>query len=213
MMRTLHLTALAALLSLAVCTHTAHAEQAVTEEAMQDPIATWLGSYEGDLQAYNPGRGPAVFPMRLDILEDTSEEAVEGTRIWRITYGVGERADVRDYRIVTRDQENGLYAIDERNSIVIPAYLTGDALSSNFRLDTTVIVLSYTRMDEDTIRFDLTSWDSDDLETSGGEGAIPEIVSPRMTGYQTCVLTRVQKDETDEADQDAPADEEAPADG
>ena len=156
---------------------------AETEDAA---VADFLGRWSGTLQVYNPGRGPAEFPMALEI-EPT---AAPGTHVWRIIYGEGDRMDVRDYRLVTRDAEAGLYAIDEQNSIIIPSYFAGDAFHSSFALDTTTITLSYTRVGDDAIRFLLTSWDTAAPETSGGEGPVPTITSVRMTASQNAMLTR-----------------------
>lgn len=180
--------------------HHGHADDHDHPAHPDDPIDTWLGSYAGNLNIYNPGKGPVTFPMKLDILELPEEEVSDDpeaptAHVWRITYGEGARADIRNYRIVTRDVDEGRYEIDERNSILIPTYLTGNAFNSSFRLDTTVITLAYTLVDNDTIRFNLTSWDSGSLETSGGNGNVPEVISPRMTAYQSAFLLRTEPEE------------------
>jgi hypothetical protein len=156
------------------------------------PVAPFLGRWSGTLNINAPGGNSAKFPMALEIEATTDPD----THVWRIIYGDDPRQDIRDYRLITRDAEAGEYAIDEQNSIVIATYLAGDAFHASFAMDSSVITLSYTLIEDDTIRFDLTSWDTAAPESTGGQDNIPEVRAPKLTASQTALLTReVAQDE------------------
>lgn len=88
----------------------------------------WVGIWQGDLHIHNQQPVPMVIPMELHILPlDTS-----GHFSWTIIYGEDREAGLRNYVLKTVDATRGHYVIDERNSIVLEAFLLNETLYSRF---------------------------------------------------------------------------------
>lgn len=126
------------------------------------PPTAWLGTWRGGLTAPTTAGARELTTMELRI------EPIAGSadRRWCLTYGSGERADVRDYRLQTVDAATGDYAIDEQNGIVLPLLQRGEALVSVFAVQGSTLVVRYVWRG-DAIDFELESFAERDAQATG----------------------------------------------
>ena len=122
-----------ALSSLAACAAAPSAPPAAAAEdpaaaAVPAPFRPFLGRHRGTMRMQG-AQGEQRVPMGLDVVPMAGEPLM---LTWVLRYGEGERAQVRDYRLLVDDAATGRCRIDERNGIVLPARLFGDELVSIF---------------------------------------------------------------------------------
>src|SRR5690606_13464381 len=85
---------------------------------------SWVGVWKGALNIYSQKGLQQTIPMQLHVLpSDTT-----GQYSWTIIYGPDLEAGRRSYVLKTVDATQGLYQIDERNSIVMEAYFFDNKL-------------------------------------------------------------------------------------
>jgi hypothetical protein len=97
---------------------------------------------------------------------------------WTIIYDGSAGRQVRPYELVTVDAQAGLYQIDERNGIVLPARLVDGTLFSEFEVQGQRIAVRYERgMAADgapVMRVEMcTTAEARAVRTGGG--AVPEV--------------------------------------
>lgn len=119
------------------------------------------GRFAGLLQMY--GERPRQVRMGLDVLPSADAAAW----VWRLRYGDGDTADVRDYRLLVDDAEHGRYRIDEQNGIVLHACAVDGELVSVFTVNGQTLCVRY-RAVPDGIEFGLESFDVSRGEATGG---------------------------------------------
>lgn len=143
------------------------------------------------------------FVMELHVGPELPREAdaegqAPGPRRWKwtIIYDGPQGRQERAYELVERDAAKGLYAIDEKNSIVLPASLIGGALVSAFEVGGTMLVSS-DRFDaagpgpeDDSIVVEIVSFPAGKAESTGQQGDVPEVKGYTPISIQRAVLTR-----------------------
>jgi len=95
-----------------------------------------------------------------------------------------------------KDAAKGLYAIDEKNGIVIDAAFLDGALRSHFVVSgnrISVVERLDTSGAEPTIRFECTTVADEDLRGSGDEGGMPAVQSAAPRTVQSAVMKRVKE--------------------
>ena len=90
------------------------------------------------------------------------------------------------------DETSGHWRIDEKNSILIDAFLVEDALYSRFEVLGSAIDVCYALRDG-AIDVRLTTYAKAPLTTSGGEDRIPAVSAFELRAVQTARLTRVKE--------------------
>ncbi len=90
----------------------------------------WLGFWEGDLHIYDEMGLQQSLPMALD----NSITGVKGQFTWAIIYGTDSIAGRRDYLLKEVDKNKGHYMVDEKNGILLDAYLIDNELVSVFEV-------------------------------------------------------------------------------
>lgn len=86
--------------------------------------AGWEGLWAGTLEFDGAS---ALEPIRFELF--VGSPLPDGSRPWELRYG---DTPAREYRLVPVDVDEGRWAIDERNGIVLPACRLGDTLVSAF---------------------------------------------------------------------------------
>jgi hypothetical protein len=122
--------------------------------------ADWHGRWTGTLKITPVDGKEQETPMELTIerLKDSKNLR------WRIIYGEGKTAPVRDYEFQPQEKANH-FVIDEKNGVLIDAWITGDVLHSQFEVADSLIAVRYERAG-DVLRFSLTvSTTKDSRET------------------------------------------------
>jgi hypothetical protein len=158
-----------ALSSLAACAASPSAPPAAAAEdpavaAVPAPFRPFLGRHRGTMRMKG-AQGEQRVPMGLDVQPVPGEPLM---LTWVLRYGEGERAQVRDYRLLVDDAATGRCRIDERNGIVLPARLFGDELVSIFVVPGQTLVVRY-RAVPGGVDFVLEAFDPDKATATGAD--------------------------------------------
>ncbi len=99
--------------------------------AQKDSLAfpqNWEGKWQGELEIYNVKGIAQKIPMELHILPiDTSDNYT-----WHIIYGEDKVAGLRPYELQIVNADIGHYVVDEKNGILLDAFLLGGKLFERF---------------------------------------------------------------------------------
>lgn len=156
--------------------------------AIGDPLHPWLGTWSGTATNHRPDGSSFDFPMTLTIAP------INGTPdryTWTVTYGDGERQQVRAYELVVIDAASGRYAIDEKNSIVLDTVLLDGALYSQFEVEgVRLTTINRLGPDPDEMTCEILTTPAEPTTITGNTGTVPPVglFSPRS--LQRAVLTR-----------------------
>jgi len=150
--------------------------------------AEWLGNWRGTLEIHKSQGAGSQYPMQLKISQLDSIKYR-----FALIYGQGDKIDERPYELLVIDAAKGHYRVDEKNSILIDAYLFGSRLITWFSVGPNVLTVSYEKIGE-TIVFEVTSSGDKANLVSGGQRHqaqdIPTVNSFLVNGFQRAVLRR-----------------------
>ncbi len=144
---------------------------------------SWRGQYKGKLEIYTATGLQQSVDMKLEIapLMDLDRW------IWAITYGPDSVAGRRSYELVTVDSAMGHYQIDEKNSIVLDAFLRGNIFTSRFSVMGSLLDCTYEKSGDEII-FTIIVGKETTVETGGGVIAGDTI--PIVQAYPVGVMQR-----------------------
>lgn len=149
--------------------------------------ASWAGEWSGELRIWD-GPGEPVLSTGMALAVSPPEEP-GGPWGWTLQY---EGQPPREYHLVEEDAARGLWRIDERNSIVLPAKFSGGVLASRFQVMGSDLAVLYRMRDDGRLAFELLSTDSEGVGTGGADGAPPVLAHP-VRGWQQAVLGRSER--------------------
>lgn len=162
--------------------------------------AAWQGVWKGDaeVRGADASRPPMKFKMELHVgaLQAGLDADPKPRRPWTIVYEGDQGRQERKYHLVVRDADKGVYEIDERNSIVLPATLVGDSLVCPFEVGGVLLVSTYRfeaageGPDDDRIVFEIISVGIRAHDVSGGKDGVPEVKGFPVSSVQRSVLRR-----------------------
>lgn len=165
--------------------HPVNAQNTTTsgEERTSFP-ASWQGKWSGNLEIYSPKGLAQTVPMELHILP------IENTKnyTWTIIYGEDKVAGKRPYELQPIDPENGVYLIDEKNSIKIEAYYLSGKLYSRFEVMGSLL-LTAVEKDGDHLIFEIISGKLEPVSVTGDETVEGEEI-PAVKAYPVGVRQR-----------------------
>ena len=149
---------------------------------------SWIGHYKGQLNIYPDNKNVSSFEMALRI----GAADLSGHYPWTLIYN---NEDVRAYGLIELDKEQGLYKIDEYNSIRLEAYYKGDHFISKFNVMGSDLLVDYEKIGEDIrIRFYISSDKS--VSQSGGEvfatDTVPTVKAFPILVFQEALLKKVK---------------------
>jgi len=152
----------------------------------------WLGNYKGDLSIYGVDSVRMKLKMNLDIVKTSNESIYD----WTMTYDFNGKKDKRAYSLVVINKQKGRYQIDEKNSIVIDAYLHNDKIfTSFFRVMDSYVIATYTKEKNDIV-FEIISGKSEPISITGntkqGKEDIPEVAAYLVNGRQKAILKKIE---------------------
>jgi hypothetical protein len=98
------------------------------------------GCFRGALRIVDRAGAERTVAMGLDVLPVAD---APGEFTWRLRYGDGAAAQVRDYRLQVVDAATGRYAVDERNGIVLSIRRIDDELVSLFAAGDQLLAVRY----------------------------------------------------------------------
>lgn len=152
---------------------------------------SWEGIWAGELSIYDKTGVKQTIPMELHIQPiDTSDNHT----FW-IIYGEDKDAGKRAYELVTIDADNGLYAIDEQNSIQMEAYLLDNQLIQRFEVMGNMLITINEKVDENTITWTIISGSTTPVSSTGKEEIegeeIPEVKTYPLKIVQKAILKKI----------------------
>ncbi len=193
-MRSIHL--LAACLAVLVLSNTLRADEPrppstndEAEKAPKEPSpalpAGWHGVWKGACTVAGPQRARLEFPMELHVAPIKGRTAWT----WQIIYGAGAKRQVRPYELLPVAGSEGHFRVDERNGIIIDAWLHGGTLYSRFEVGTVSIDARYTlrgkRLDVSLVTTQVAP-----SATTGGKDGVPPVKAFPFVALQSGTLTK-----------------------
>jgi len=164
----------------------------ITTISAQDTFPeSWLGNYKGDLLIYSVDSVKMNVKMELKIAKTEKDSIFD----WTIIYNIKGKKDIRAYRLVVVDREKGWYQIDERNTIIIDAYLYNNSVfTSFFKVGKSYIVASYTKK-KDHLVFEIIAGKTEPVSITGKtkfkEEDIPQVDAYPVSGRQKAILFKI----------------------
>ena len=149
--------------------------------------ASWVGTWSGRCDLVRGGKTVSDFAMELHVAPTK-----DGAYTWTIIYGEGEKRQVRPYELMPAEGRADHWRIDEKNGIVLDAFLENDRLRNRFGVMGNLIEATYAR-DGDALTVTLTTFGMKPMATTGGEGRIPAVTSYPLKAVQRGVLRRKTK--------------------
>ena len=148
---------------------------------------SWFGTWRGRCANVAPGnRTGRPFPMELQVGPTGSPNRYR----WTIVYGAGKERQVRAYELIAVDRKKGAWRIDEKNSIVLDAFLVGPTLFQAFTVQKTLLQVRFTRAG-DALDVEMASYDLEKDRTTGGRDCkAPPVTVHILKAVQQGRLTR-----------------------
>lgn len=145
-----------------------------------------LGTWKGILHLVPSG---GQIPMSLQL-----GPAVSGDSVFEyvLTYHGPKGDDVRAYQLLVTDKSQGLFSVDEKNSILLNERLIGNKLISVFTVGGSSLLITLELHPEEIV-FEVISWPTDNPQVSGGQQDSPMVYAFVANAYQRAVLKRSEK--------------------
>ncbi len=170
------------------------ADTPVTEPTRSDIEGfpqSWKGTYTGTLNIFQPGSLTPSQSVPMDLYIDQID--VDSTKFeWNITYGEDKVKGLRQYQLITKDRDKGIFAIDERNSIVLDAHFIHGKLFSRFSVMGNLISATYEKQG-DIIIFEIHSGKEKVSGYTGGQEDTPNVGLYPSAVYQKARLSKVER--------------------
>jgi hypothetical protein len=132
----------------------------------------WHGTWKGTLTITNQTDKQSEVPLVFNI------EPIKGTHDvrWAMTYGEGDKAVVKDYKLVPVPEQPGRFRIDEGNAVALNARLVNGVIFSQFDVGGYLLTARYELRGE-TLRFEVSSSKPAAKKTGGNfQGYVVEVV-------------------------------------
>jgi len=147
----------------------------------------WTGLWKGDLKIYSGLGLQDQLKMELIIEPIVNSENFTFT----IVYDTGLDLTKRNYELIVVDKDQGLFLVDEKNTIMIESYFMGGKWFQRFEVAGNMLICTI-EMQNKNLVWEITSGKSEKISTSGDEnieGILPVNTYP-FGVYQRAVLTK-----------------------
>ena len=142
-----------------------------------------LGIYKGDLTITN-AKGTQKIPMEFHFKKTDS--------IHKFDYVLVYNKSPRNYTLVVKDLEKGIFEVDENNGIVLPTKFANNTLFSFFEVQGNLLS-SRIEFINDTLVFEiLFTAVKNKVKTGGLSKEIPEVFGYPISVVQKAVLKKVK---------------------
>jgi len=163
-----------------------------SESIRTDFPNTWTGIYQGTLDIHTEKGLQQSVAMELEIAPKNDSDRW----IWAITYGPDSIAGRRSYELISVEPEKGHYQIDEKNSIILDAFLRSNIFVSRFSVMGNLLDCTYEKLGDEIIFTIVMGKEAGLIDTGGGVimgDTIPS-VQPYLVGVvQRGKLKRISK--------------------
>ncbi len=153
---------------------------------------SWSGTWIGTLEIWKGSTIVQSIPMETIIAPTAAADEYK----WVTTYDQGDPKEEnveKPYVLKIVDQEKGLYIIDEKNSILIEAYLFDNKLVSWYTVGKSFIQATYEKRGSEIV-FEIFAGGREPVSVTGGtkmgEEEIPVVETMPYNVMQRAVLTR-----------------------
>lgn len=144
----------------------------------------WVGRWEGTCQLRNPvPEADSSFTMGLQI-----QPLAPQRWQWQITYRGESLNQTRAYELQTLDAAAGHYVVDEKNGILLDAYLDGNQLMEQFEVGTSRLTVTHRLESSSRMAVDMMTFSSRPGRTSGA--ASQRVSAYPLLNAQRCLLQR-----------------------
>lgn len=147
----------------------------------------WTGRWKGDLKIYSGLGLQDQLKMELII------EPIVGSENYTFTivYDTGLELTSRNYELIIVDKDQGLFLVDEKNTILIESYFMGGKWFQRFEVAGNMLACTI-EMQDGNLVWEITSGKSDKISTSGDTNVegILEVKTYPLGVYQRAVLTK-----------------------
>lgn len=140
----------------------------------------FLGIYKGEL-SITTERGNQTIPMEFHLLKTDS--------IHKFDYKLVYNNTPRNYTLIVKDKNKGLFEIDENNGIVLPSHFNQNVLYSFFEVQGNFLSTRIDFNDSNTLNFEILFSRLKNKTTTGGTSKeIPEVFGYPITVFQKAKL-------------------------
>lgn len=146
---------------------------------------SYFGIYTGDL-VINTNKGIQNYPMEFHMQPTDSLGIYE----YVIVYGKGEKQQVRDYTLMEKDAEKGIYTLDENNGIILECKVIENKIYFLFEVANSLLTTFITFNNTDLI-FEIVATNTTQKIVSGGQDEeTPEVFSYPINVVQKAILIK-----------------------
>lgn len=154
------------------------------QETLQFPD-DFLGIYKGSLQIYTE-KGKQHIPMEFHLTETDSIGAYN----YILVYGEGEKRQERNYTLIEKDKEKGLYIVDENNGIVLDDKVIDNKMYALFEVGENLLT-TFITFEKDHMVFEIVFAPKDRKNVTYAEGEDKtKVISYPITTVQRAVLQK-----------------------
>lgn len=149
----------------------------------------WSGKWRGDLKIYSGLGLRQTIKMELHLIPQEGSENYDYT----IIYDSPDRFDKRLYELIVVDKSQGLYLMDEKNTILIESYFMGGKWFQRFDVVENLLVCSIEQIGDQLV-WEITSGKTKAISTTGDTNleGIFEVNTFPVGVYQRAVLSKYQ---------------------
>lgn len=147
----------------------------------------WTGRWQGDLMIYS-GLG-LQDQLKMELIIEPIPESENYT--FTIVYDTGIELSKRNYELIIVDKEQGLFIVDEKNTIMIESYFMGGKWFQRFNVAGSSLVCTIEQQGKNLV-WEISSGKSEKISTTGDTNieGILEVNTFIVGVYQRAVLTK-----------------------
>lgn len=170
--------------------------QAQTSLKNASPLLSpdWIGEWEGTLEIWKGKQRLQEVPAYMKISPSDSSRSL----LWTTVFGEQSgKQTTKPYELKAIDEEQGLYLLDEHNSILLESYWIKDKLVSWYEVSGNLILASYRMSEADQILLEIIAGKAEPVSVTGGREVdgetIPEVRTFPVSVIQTALFKRIKE--------------------
>jgi hypothetical protein len=166
---------------------TAQEPQTTQSSGVTNKLQSWIGKWSGEATSEMVGGSKQKFSVQLFVYPSKSPNRWA----WQITYTGAAGKSVRDYELVAINESKGLYVLDEKNGVELPATLFDDSLHFHFTVSGQTLWSRYRLVtkDETVIEYEMVTAASQDAKTTGTKEI--EVIGLQPATHQFATLKKI----------------------
>lgn len=147
----------------------------------------WTGRWQGDLMIYS-GLG-LQDQLKMELIIEPIEASKKYT--FTIVYDTGLDLSKREYELIVVDKDQGLFIVDEKNTIMIESYFMGGKWFQRFEVAGSMLICTIEQQGKNLV-WEISSGKSEKISTSGDSSieGIYEVNTYPFGVYQRAVLSK-----------------------